>query len=178
MSRAIRRILSASCVVLAALMLIPLPFGYQRYVITGGSMTGAFGPGSLVFDEVVPTRSLRVGDVITYLPPGSAPGARVTHRIVRITEDARGQRVFRTKGDANRTSDPRAFRLEKPTQARVAFHLPYVGYFYAALADVRMRLAVIGLPALLIALSTLIRLFGVPAQAPRAGTRASARSAG
>ena len=47
--------------------------GFQRYVITSGSMTGTYDRGSLVFDRVVPTSSLREGDVITFTPP-ARPG--------------------------------------------------------------------------------------------------------
>src|SRR3954469_22752147 len=52
--------------------LLPSLLGYDRYVITSGSMTGTFDIGSIVFDKPVPTADLAVGDVITYLPPESA----------------------------------------------------------------------------------------------------------
>lgn len=100
-------LLLLGCLATAALMLGPALFGWERYVITSGSMSGTYDTGSVVFEQPVPVAALRVGDVITYVPPrGSGPPGRVTHRIVWIGRDARGVRGFRTKGEANRTADP------------------------------------------------------------------------
>ena len=49
--------------------------------------------------------------------------------------------------------------LSAASQARVAFHLPYLGYGLAILSEKRVRMLVIGLPALLIALSALASLW-------------------
>jgi signal peptidase len=148
--------LCAVCLGLAALMLLPGLFGYQRYVITSGSMTGTYDRGSVVFDQVVPVSDLQVGDVITYTPPpGSGPSGRITHRIVWIGSDQFGGRALRTKGDANEAVDPWTFTLHGATQARVSFHVPYVGYALSALAIRNVRMVLIGLPALLIALAVL-----------------------
>lgn len=152
--------LLATCCLVAAIVLVPSLLGYQRYVITGGSMTGTYDRGSLVFDKTVATSDLRVGDVITYTPPPNAgPRGRITHRIVGIGRTPQGERAFRTKGDANRTADPWKFELRHPTQARVAFHVPYVGFALAALSDRWVRMLVIGLPALLIGIGSLARLW-------------------
>jgi signal peptidase len=155
---AVATALCAACLGLAGLMLLPGLLGYQRYVITSGSMTGTYDRGSVVFDEVVPVADLRVGDAITYVPPpGSGPSGRITHRIVWIGSDQFGQRTLRTKGDANEAADPWTFTLDQPTQARVAFHVPYVGYVLSALAIRNVRMLLIGLPALLIAFAVLAR---------------------
>jgi len=165
--------LTAAAVALAAAVLVPALLGLQRYVITSGSMTGTYDRGSLVYDRVVPTATLRAGDVITYdPPPGAGPAGVVTHRIVSIGRGPGGRRVFRTKGDANRTADPWTFTLANATQARVAFHLPYVGYALAALADRRLRMFIIGVPALLVALSVLARLWHEAGEATAEGRRA------
>src|SRR5690242_5604011 len=105
-------------------MLLPPFLGYERYVVEGGSMGGALPRGSIAFEEVVKTGDLRVGDVITYRPPGA--DRPVTHRIASITT-ARGHRLLRTKGDANRTADPWRFTLPHAHQARLAFHVPLAG---------------------------------------------------
>jgi signal peptidase I len=156
---------------LAALMLVPALFGLQRYVITGGSMSGTYPRGSLVYDRVVPTAQLRAGDVITYTPPAqSGITGRVTHRIQSIRRGPDGSDVYRTKGDANRTADPWTFRLPQGEQARVAYHVPLVGYAYAALGVRSIRFLVIGVPALLIAFALLAALWrdaGVEASARR-----------
>jgi signal peptidase I len=144
---------------LAAVMLVPAALGFDRYVITGKSMTGSHDKGSLLFAKEVATSDLRVGDVITYDPPaGSGPDGLVTHRIVAVDRRPDGELAFRTKGDANDHADPWKFTLGE-TQTRAVFDIPYVGYAFAAL-DVRaVRMLLIGLPAALIALMMLARLW-------------------
>ena len=158
--RALGGLATLAAVALGAAVLVPALLGMQRYVITSGSMTGTFDRGSLVFDRVVPTSSLKVGDVITYRPPsGSGPAGLVTHRIASIKQGPAGSRVFRTKGDANAVADPLTFSLGARTQAKAVFHLPYVGFAFAALGDRRVRMLLIGVPAMLIAASVLAGLW-------------------
>ena len=157
--RAASALLLAAGMLLGALLVLPALAGYQRYVIVSGSMTGTYDRGSVVFDRVVPTSRLAAGDVITYRPPAaSGVDHLITHRIQAITVHD-GVRVYRTKGDANPTADPWTFTLPKPTQARVSFHVPYAGFAVAALSDRRLRMLVVGLPALLIAVSSLASLW-------------------
>jgi signal peptidase I len=143
---------TVACVLLAAVLLIPTALGYQRYVIVSGSMTGTYDRGSIVFDKEVPVGDLGVGDPITYQPPpGASPEKLLTHRIVWIGQNKAGERIYRTKGDANETADPWTFTLDKPKQARVAFSVPYVGYFLAALSIPTVRMLAIGVPAVIVA---------------------------
>ena len=151
----------------ALLVLAPSPAGWERYAIVSGSMSGTYDKGSLVLDEVVPVADLEVGDVITYRPPPDAgPDHLVTHRIVSIGHDDAG-RVFRTKGDANPVADPWTFRLDRATQARVRLGIPYAGHVLGALGQRDVRLAVVALPALLIALFSLGRLWRALGQEAR-----------
>src|SRR3954453_21286339 len=102
--------------------LLPSLLGYDRYVITSGSMTGTFDIGSIVFAKPVPTADPAVGDVITYLPPQSAGVPHlVTHRIVSIRPSRTGAPTFRTQGDANPQRDPWTFQLDRTEQAKVRF---------------------------------------------------------
>jgi signal peptidase I len=146
--------LAAACTCLIGLALsviVPSVLGMQVYAITGDSMTGAYDRGSLVFDRIVPTDSLRVGDVITYVPPPQAGSSgRVTHRIVAIARDAGGRRMFQTQGDHNQAPDPWRFTLGA-RQARVAGAVPHVGWVFGALALGWVRMLVLGGPALLLA---------------------------
>lgn len=153
-------LLAVAGIAVAGLMLVPSLFGLQRYVITGGSMGDTIKRGSIAFDQAVPVSQLKVGDVITYTPPASSGHTgRVTHRIVWMGRDRAGLAAFRTKGDANAQADPWKFTLTKPTQARVAFHVPYLGYALAALSIRWLRILLIGIPAALIALSLLFNLW-------------------
>jgi signal peptidase I len=160
----IRKMLSgiivAAGLCLAATMLLPAAFGYHRYVITGGSMTGTYDRGSIVFDKPVPVSNLKVGDVITYSPPASTGvHGLITHRIISVKDGEKGGVSYRTKGDANPDPDPWRFQLDQPTQARVAFAIPYLGYGIAALSVLPIRMLMIGVPALLIALALIARLW-------------------
>ena len=143
-------VLAGAALILALAVLVPALLGYQRYVITSGSMTGTYDRGSLVFDKVVPTSSLRAGDVITFRPPGHA--GLVTHRIRTLTS-VDGKRVLTTKGDANRAADawgPIALRRAARRASPSTF--PTSATAWPSLSEKRVRMLVIGLPALLIAL--------------------------
>jgi len=145
----VRTLAVTALVAVAALMLVPALLGYERYVITGGSMGGSLPRGSIAYEERVPVTDLRPGDVITYTPPGH--GGRVTHRIASI--GARGG--VRTKGDANAARDPWRGRLSGSEQAVVRFHVPLVGYAFGARGIRRVRMLVIGGPALAVAVAAL-----------------------
>lgn len=157
---------------LAAVMLVPAALGFQRYVITTGSMSGSYGPGSLVFDERVAVADLRVGDVITFRPPADAnvPG-RITHRIVKIAPDAEGRLSFRTKGDANRSVDPFTFVPEGERMNRVAAGVPHLGYVYSFLNSRTGRVLVFMIPGLLIAFGAVSSLWREAGEATRRGQR-------
>ena len=149
----------ASLTAIGLLMLVPPLLGYERYVIEGGSMGSALPRGSIAYEEVVKTSEIAKGDVITYRPPpGSGPAGLVTHRIAQVRHVA-SRPVFRTRGDANPVADPWTFTLPGPKQARVVAGVPYVGYLLAALSDRRVRMLVVGVPALLIAVSALAGLW-------------------
>ena len=160
--RAAGHALNATLVVLmlaCAAYLLPHLLGYERYVITGGSMSGAIERGSVVFSEPRPVQDLQVGDVITYLPPAdSGVTTLVTHRIVEIEPDEQGGSVLRTKGDANADVDPWTFSLVAQDQPVVEHVVPGLGYLLIALADREVRMLVIGVPAGVIALLALVEL--------------------
>jgi signal peptidase len=177
--------------VLALVFLVPAAFGLQRYTIMGGSMEGTYDLGSVVIEENVPVSELHVGDVITYVPPAeSGIDTLVTHRIITIDGT-----TFQTQGDANPDPDPWTFELTAATQSRVTSSVPYVGYLFIALGDRSTRMVVIGVPAAIIALASLVELLqalrrkpavavstaptvDVPDQRPATATRASLEGAG
>ena len=178
--RAFCALLIAAGILFGVFLIVPGLMGWERYVIVSGSMTGTYDRGSLVFDEVVPTKSLKVGDVITYRPPaGVGPKGLVTHRIAKIFKDPKtGDRVYRTKGDANPAVDPWRFFLADKKVARVVTGVPKVGFVLAALAERNIRMLIVGFPALLIALFALAGLWRdagreAEAQAAVAGAPAS-----
>ena len=162
----VRRAVSAvltTVIVLATLAglayLAPSVLGYERYAITGGSMSGTIEKYSLVLEKRVPVDQLAVDDVITYLPPAdSGVSTLVTHRIVEATTDEAGVRHFVTQGDANPDPDPWLFSLDEGTQPVVSHVVPHVGHVVIALADRDTRMLLLGVPAALIALASLVEL--------------------
>src|SRR4051794_4683504 len=131
-------------------MLVPAMLGYQRYVIEGGSMGDSLPRGSIAYEEVVRTDQIHTGDVITYRPPGAT--RLRTHRVTWVGRDAHtGERLFRTKGDANPTSDGPALTLPHSTQARLVTHVPLAGFAIEALSIRAVRMTVVGGPALAVA---------------------------
>jgi hypothetical protein len=53
----------------------------------------------------------------------------------------------------------RPFKLDRPTQARYAFDVPYLGWLFILLGSPHARFLLLALPALLIALALLGRLW-------------------
>lgn len=146
-----------------AALLVPTLLGYDRYVIVSGSMHGTFDRGAVVFSQAKEVSELRVGDVITYRPP-AATGINhlVTHRISDRTVNEDGSIMFRTKGDANPGKDPWTFSLVNQKQNVMRFSVPTVGYGLIALSNPQFRLALISVPAAIIALMALYDLVGEP----------------
>jgi len=102
-------------------------FGYSPYVMYGGSMGSTAPLGSVAFIEDVPPESVHVGDVIVFRPPSTGkPRQPLMHRIISI-EEVDGQRVLRTKGDANESADPWQLGLSGEG-GRLVCVVPYVGY--------------------------------------------------
>jgi signal peptidase len=160
---------------LSVAYVVPSLLGYQRYIITGGSMTGTYDKGSVVFEQVVPTSDLKVGDVITYLPPSSSGVTNlVTHRLVGARTGTDGRTVYQTKGDFNPSKDPWTFSLDQAQQPVVRFHVPYIGWFFLFLADPHHRMLLIGIPAGIVALLSI----GEAVSNARAGRRADGEEPG
>lgn len=114
--------------------------GYRPVVVYSGSMEPTLGVGSLALVERVPSKQVRVGDVLTFADPAQR-GRLVTHRVVEVVERPEGGLAYRTKGDANTHRDPWAIAL--PAEAgRLAFDVPYVGYalWYAKTREARTTL--------------------------------------
>ena len=94
----------------------PRSFGWQRYVIVCGSMTGTYDRGSLVLRRGRPGRRAE-GRRRDHLPAAGRAPASTTWSPTgspRSPTDPTAGRVFRTKGDANPVADPWTFTLAGP----------------------------------------------------------------
>ena len=111
---------------LVAAVLVPRVAGATPYAVLTGSMKPGLPPGTLVVVRPVPAEDLALGDVVTYqLESGAA--AVVTHRIVAMGYDGRGELRLQTQGDANDAPDEEWVR---PVQVRgeLWYAVPLAGY--------------------------------------------------
>jgi signal peptidase I len=131
--RLLRRILVVAfgaVLLLAVALTVPVFFGYNRYLITGGSMEPTIHKGAIVYATPVKENALRQGDIVTFRTPPEYGSRAVTHRIVKVVRDQRGVRVFTTRGDANKSDDPwENITFNDDAAARYGFNVPYVGWF-------------------------------------------------
>ena len=101
-------------------------FKYQPIAVLSGSMSPTFNRGDAVVVNKLTTREkgeLKKGDIIQYVS-----GTKyVVHRIVDITNDERGNKLFITKGDHNNTVDADKVALEN-VKGKVSFIIPLIGY--------------------------------------------------
>ena len=143
---------------LAALAATFLPglLGYERYVLIGGSMEPTIHRGSLVFDEIVPVRDLRAGDVITYVPPGRRSPSR-TGSSPRSTRRAAASSAPRATPTPPPTCAPSSSTSRR--RRATASPIPYLGWLFIALGNPQARLILLALPALLVVMLMLARLW-------------------
>lgn len=104
-----------------------------RPVLTS-SMRPTYGPGWAIVTRSIPTRDLRVGDIIVFQPPGRT--ASFAHRVVSIAGPA-DHPIIRTKGDANPVADPWQARVDTATVREVIFAVPWLGRVMVALSTSR-----------------------------------------
>lgn len=118
-------LLIATLIVLLAVVVVPRVSGATPYTVLTGSMQPTYPPGTLIVVKKVPTDELAVGTVVTYqLETGKA--SVVTHRIVAVNRNTRGETLFTTKGDANGAPD---IKQVQPAQIRgkLWYSVPYLG---------------------------------------------------
>ena len=112
--------------VIAVSVLIPRIGGATPYAILTSSMKPGLPPGSLVVVRPVDPEDVAIGDVITYQLVSGEPTV-VTHRVVGIGMNAKGERTFTTQGDANNVVDDKPVR---PAQIKgeLWYSVPHIGF--------------------------------------------------
>lgn len=119
-------VIAAFVAALVATVLIPKVAGATPYTILTSSMEPRFPPGTLMVMKPQPVEEIGVGSVITYQLKSGEPTV-VTHRVVGVGINGRGERTFTTQGDANNVADTKSVR---PVQIKgeLWYHVPYLGY--------------------------------------------------
>ena len=131
---------------------LPIPGNYKLMSVMSGSMTPAIKTGSIVV--IKPSESYKIGDIITF---AKGNGVSTTHRIVE-TEVIGGATFFTTQGDANSSPDPQKVKKQE-ILGKVLFSLPYFGYFVDFLKKPTGFLIAILLPALIIIIDELYKIW-------------------
>ncbi|MFB6188826.1 MAG: signal peptidase I [Halapricum sp.] len=130
----------------------------HSYVVESGSMSPTFGPGSVVFVSSSQPAQIQKGDVITFRDHGpDSQSRRVTHRVVTVVRE-NGTRQFRTQGDANEDPDPRLVQPDEVVGVE-QFSIPLVGYGLSLARSPLGVVALIVVPAILLAVSELWSLY-------------------
>jgi signal peptidase len=150
--------------------LLPIPGNVEVKIVKSGSMEPAIKTGSVVV--VKPAGAYAEGDVITF---GQERGEQIptTHRIVSVvTENAErrglnadstrngeaGQVFYLTKGDANEEADNVRIAASEVV-GKVIFTVPYAGYVLDFARKPIGFTLMIGVPAAVIILDELSRIF-------------------
>ena len=127
--------------------------GLQVFHVVSPSMEPAYSEGDLIYVKTVDPDSVKVGDPITFVLNEDLVVA--THRVVAIDSE---NRLFTTKGDANKTEDAAPVHFNNLIGVPV-FSIPLLGYvsayiqnppgMYVAIAFGALLLAAVFLPDLL-----------------------------
>ncbi len=112
--------------VLLAVVAIPRVTGAIPHTVLTSSMEPTYPPGSLIVVREVDPDELAVGTPITYQIASGKPEV-VTHRIIAVRLNGRGERTFITQGDANTAADPNPVRPEQ-VRGEEWYSVPYMGY--------------------------------------------------
>jgi len=133
---------------------LPIPGNYKVFTVISGSMEPALKIGSMIVSA--PAKDYQIGDIVTF---GEISDTKVpaTHRIhdIKIVD---GALVYITKGDANKTPDGREVP-QSEVFGKVLFSVPYLGYVLGFLRQPAGFILVIALPASLIVLSELVKIW-------------------
>ena len=134
------------------------PFGL--YTIISGSME----PSIRVYDVVVSVSErdlskVKVGDIITFISTWDVNyGKTITHRVVSVSKNTRGEYQFKTKGDNNEASDG-AIVNQANFVGKVVMRLPQLGRLQFFLATKMGWFMIVFIPALGVIIYDMLKIF-------------------
>ncbi|MBR3204267.1 signal peptidase I [Candidatus Saccharibacteria bacterium] len=101
--------------------------GFKAFTVMSGSMEPEYPVGSIIYVRPVNYKSLKVGDVISYV--ANTDKTIVTHRIVDIETDKKDPSVlrFKTQGDANNSPDAKLVHYKNVLGTPI-ITIPFIGY--------------------------------------------------
>lgn len=154
-------------------VVLPLLLGAETYTVLTGSMKPGMPPGTLVGVRPTPIDDIQIGDIITYQMESNKP-AVITHRVIGMGLDGKGDTILRTQGDDNNAPDDEPV-IGPQVRGVAVYAVPYLGYPSSVLGGETRSILVVLLGAGII-------LYGLTVvgadvrQAQRERTKASAAS--
>lgn len=105
--------------------------GYKLYIVDSDSMSKTdFSAGDLIMVKEVDPSTLKEGNIITYISQnGASFGETVTHKIRKLTTDARGNPGFVTYGTTTDTDDETIVTYMY-VLGKYENKIPKLGYFF------------------------------------------------
>jgi signal peptidase len=155
--RVVAQLLTSTAVAFALVILLamtlPIAFGDRTFVVRSGSMTPAIETGDVVAVQRIRPTSARIGDVVTF----DNHGKLTSHRVRSVVR--RGDKLaFTTQGDANTGQEH--WRVDANGRiGRVLYRVPKIGFVVVHIQSRLGQLGMIVLPALLLGVLTLRRIW-------------------
>ncbi len=137
-------------------MSAPGLLGLESFTILSGSMEPTLRVGDVVIDRRISASEIQPGDIVTFRDPED-DARLLTHRVLRYRVDGETAFVV-TRGDANLGVERWSIPLDG-TVGRVDFRVPKLGYVLKHAGGRMGRIALIALPALLLGLFELKRIW-------------------
>ncbi len=130
---------------------------FSSYIIASGSMVPNIEVYDMVVNQRVSPYELKVGDIITFYSESKMSyGLTITHRVIGITQDAEGNYYFRTKGDANNSTDDYLVP-EDHIVGKAILKVPKMGYVQKFISSPYGIMILIMVPCFLFTFSQLIK---------------------
>ncbi len=122
---------------------------YSGFIVGSESMEPSFRTGDLLIVKKVNNLStaqgnefnnLKVGDAILFKNPAffnkKGQLINIVHRVIEIYKDSKGEKIVKTKGDANPVSIPKIDYplFQKYYIGKVVYTIPYAGLIIKALS--------------------------------------------
>lgn len=162
--------------VLIAIVLVYYFFTTRIYSKKNSEYRPAFGLYTIIspsmektlniYDVIVNVRvknqnSIKVGDIITFISTSSSSkGMTITHRVIEISEDENGNKLYKTKGDNNTAPDPKPATFDN-ILGKVIFKIPQLGRLQSILITKMGWLILVVVPAFIIILYDILKLLRI-----------------
>jgi len=156
---------------LAASVALPTLAGWRAHTVLSGSMSPAVHTGDLVMTEQISPSQARAGDIVTF-PDPNRNGKIIMHRVQRIGVTPRIAHVV-TKGDANTAVE----RWDVPAAdhiGRLVYRVPKAGFLAIRLSQRIALILLLVLPAGLLAVLEIVRIWRPTAAGGAGGREATA----